>query len=142
MDCETTVVVPASADRVWDRWTDVERWPEWNPMCRSATVDPGRAEGARMRLELVHPRGRSFITAPVWEELDAPRRARWAARAAGLRAEVVSVLSPEEDGTRLTVTAAAHGAMAFTYRLVMRPRVQAELHTRMLNALVASFADA
>ena len=55
---------------------------------------------------------------------------------------VVSELVDEDGGTRVTVTSASHGPLGFAYRLVMRPRTQALIHTRMLNALSASFADA
>ena len=141
MDCRVTVMVRAPREDGWRRWADVPGWPGWNPACTEAAATPAMAEGAALRLRLRHPGGREFFTAPRVTRLEAPERMEWLTRALGLRAETVSELVDEDDGTRVTVTSTSHGPLAFAYRLVMRPRTQALIHTQMLNALSASFAD-
>ena len=138
MDCTVTVMVRAPREDVWRRWADVPAWPGWNPECTEATATPGMGEGAALRLKLRHPGGREFFTAPRVTALEAPGRMVWLTKALGVRAETVSELVDEDGGTRVTVTSASHGPLGFAYRLVMRPRTQALIHTRMLNALSAS----
>ena len=43
-------------------------------------------------------------------------------------------MSPEPDGTRVTIDAAAHGPMAFAYRMTVTDRTQALIYVAMLDA--------
>jgi uncharacterized protein YndB with AHSA1/START domain len=45
-DFEHSVEAPASPERVWALWTDVEGWPTWNPGVARAELDGPLAEGA------------------------------------------------------------------------------------------------
>jgi hypothetical protein len=133
-----TVVVPASQDVAWARWTDIARWPDWNPQCVDASLDGPLAPGTRLDLRLRHPRGRDFYTRPRLTRVDAPREIVWEARGLGLRAPTRTALSPEPDGTRVTIEADAHGPMAFTYRMSVTDRTQALVYVAMLDALSES----
>lgn len=43
---EHSVEAPVSRERVWALWTDVARWPDWNPGVARAELDGPVAEGA------------------------------------------------------------------------------------------------
>jgi uncharacterized protein YndB with AHSA1/START domain len=43
---EHSVQAPVSRERVWALWTDVSRWPDWNPGVARAELDGPLAEGA------------------------------------------------------------------------------------------------
>jgi uncharacterized protein YndB with AHSA1/START domain len=140
MSLSVTVVAPAPVDAAWERLADIDGWPGWNPSCRSAGLDGPLAPGTRLALQLVHPRGRSFWTRPTLTAVDPPHTLAWEARSLGLRAGTRARLTPERDGgTRVTLTAEATGAMAFTYLLTLSEPAQADMWTSALNGLSRSF---
>ncbi len=135
-------MIPAPPDEVWARWTDVPRWPEWNEACIEARVDGAVEAGAVLDLRLRHPGGRPFITRPRVTDVDEGRRFEWAAYAMGFEALTETVMTPEDDGTRVIITTVSHGPLAFTYRLVMRPATQRAIHELMLDSLRRDLAGA
>lgn len=139
MSLSATVIVPAPRDAVWSRWTDIAGWPAWNPTCISARVDGGLEPGTRLRLELRHPRGRAFWTAPVVTDLDVGSRIGWETRAFGIRAPTVTTLEPHDEGTLVTLTSMSRGILAFTYRLTFPEKAQAQLWSGALTGLARSF---
>jgi hypothetical protein len=138
MSVSVTVVVPAAAQATWERWTDFARWPEWNPQCIEAELAGPLAPGTTLDLHLRHPRGRDFYTRPRLTLVDPGREIVWEARGLGLRAPSRTLLSPEPDGTRVTIEAGARGPLAITYRMSMTDRTQALIYVAMLDALCDS----
>jgi uncharacterized protein YndB with AHSA1/START domain len=133
-----TVVVPAAREAAWERWTDIARWPRWNTPCIDAALDGPLAPGTTLALHLRHPHGRDFYTRPRITVVDAPREIAWEARSLGLRAPTRTTLTPESDGTRVSIEADARGLMAFTYRMTVTDRTQALIYVAMLDALTES----
>ena len=138
MSVSITVVAPAAPEAVWERWTDFARWPDWNPQCLEASLDGPLAPGTTLALHLRHPRGRDFYTRPRITNVEPEREIVWEARGLGLRAPTRTALSPEPDGTRVTIDADARGPMAFTYRMSVTDRTQALIYVAMLDALSSS----
>ena len=138
MSVLVTVVAPAPARAAWERWTDFARWPEWNPQCIEAELGGPLAPGTTLDLHLRHPRGRDFYTRPRLTVVDPEREIAWEARALGMRAPSRTLLSPEPDGTRVTIEADAHGPLAFTYKMSVTDRTQALIYVAMLDALCDS----
>ena len=138
MSVSVTVVAPTTAQTAWERWTDFARWPAWNPECIEASLDGPLAPGTRLELHLRHPRGRDFYTRPRLTAVDAPGEIAWEARGLGLRARTRTTLTPEPDGTRVTVESDAWGPMAFTYKMSVTDRAQALMFVAMLDALTDS----
>jgi uncharacterized protein YndB with AHSA1/START domain len=72
-DFEHSVEAPVSRERVWTLWTDIERWPSWNPGVVRAELDGSFAEGttgsvraaggpaSKLRVLTVEPE-RRFVT--------------------------------------------------------------------------------
>ena len=74
IEVRNEIVIPASAERVWDLLTDVERWPSWYRACRWVRVEPtGNAASILVRPDR-RPSGgrhtRSSCTAPWWRPID------------------------------------------------------------------------
>lgn len=145
MSLEVRLVVPASLEATWARWSDIESWPRWNPMCARAEMDGPLAPGTELALQLVHPRarGRTFLTRPRIVAVEAPGRLAWEAAGPGLTVATESTLSEDSGGTLLTVTSETTGRMAFTFRLMaLNDRVLARLYGAMLTALATDLAKA
>jgi hypothetical protein len=138
MSVLVTVVAPAPAGAAWERWTDFPRWPEWNPQCIEAELAGPLAAGTTLDLHLRHPRGRDCYMRPRLTVVDPEREIAWEARALGMRAPSRTLLSPEPDGTRVTIEADAHGPLAFTYKMSVTDRTQALIYVAMLDALCDS----
>jgi uncharacterized protein YndB with AHSA1/START domain len=138
MSISVTVVAPATAETAWERWSDFARWPEWNPGCIAAALDGPLAPGSTLDLHLRHPRGRDFYTRPRLTTVEPPRALEWEARGLGLRARTATALTPEHDGTRVTIESDARGPMAFAYRISVPDRTQALIFVAMLDALTDS----
>jgi uncharacterized protein YndB with AHSA1/START domain len=134
-----TIVVGADDAAAWARLTDLGRWPEWNPSCVGARAAGDLAPGTPLELHLRHPRGRDFWTRPRVREVEPRRRLGWRATAMGLRADTTLELTPDQGGTRVTLTASSRGPMGFAYRMAMRPKTQAAMYTLMLDGLARSF---
>lgn len=141
MSVEVTIVVPAERGRVWDRWSDLSAWPDWNPHCIAASLDGPLAPGANIEFQLRHPRGTPFYTRPVVTEVQEGSRTVWEARSIGLRAPVELVLEDEYDGTRATVRTDATGGLAVTYKMTLSEKAQARLWAGVLDALRETVAE-
>lgn len=138
MSVVVTVVAPAPPAAVWERWTAFAAWPEWNPHCISASIDGDVAEGSRLDLRLSDPKGRSFYTRPVITEVAERERITWEGRGLGVRARTTTLLSPEPDGTRVSLESDVAGSLGFTYRIALGDKVQALMYVAMLDALTDS----
>jgi uncharacterized protein YndB with AHSA1/START domain len=138
MSVSVTVVAPATPAVVWERWADFARWPSWNPHCVEARLEGPLEPGTRIDMRLRHPRGRDFYTRPWLTAVEPERELSWEARGLGLRALTRTLLTPEPDGTRLTIEAGSEGRMAFTYRMTVTDKTQALIYVAMLDALTDS----
>ena len=130
IEVRNEIVIPASAERVWDLLADVERWPSWYRACRWVRVEStGRAAsttGAAQPLSFrwkAHPvELRSRVVAA-----DRPHRFAIDADAVGLHAEREFTLRPTPDGLRTVVVSheTQVGLSARLGRLVLAPRLRA-----------------
>lgn len=141
MSVEATIVVPAERALVWDRWSDLPTWPDWNPHCLDVELDGPVAVGATVGFKLRHPRGTPFYTRPVITEIRAQEHMAWEARSLGLRAPVELTLRDEHDGTRATVRTDALGSLAMTYKMTLSEKAQARLWAGVLEALRESVQE-
>jgi hypothetical protein len=90
------IEIQASADTVWNVITDVERWPEWNPDVKDATLADRPAEGASFRWKA----GPGTITS-TFRRLESPRLVGWTGRTLGIHAVHVYRLEPRGDATHV-----------------------------------------
>ncbi len=141
MSVEATIVVPADRALVWDRWSGLPAWPDWNPHCLDVDMEGPVEVGAVIGFRLRHPRGTPFLTRPVITEISPGERMAWEARSLGLRAPVEAELADEHDGTRLTVRTDAVGSLAMTYKMTLSEKAQARLWAGVLEALRESVTE-
>ena len=99
IEVDNEIVVPASAERVWDLLNDVEHWPSWFRACRWVRLESnGGAARPSFRWK-AHPIAlRSAVVAA-----DRPRSFAFVADARGLHAEHAFTLRPTPDGLNTVV---------------------------------------
>ena len=87
-----SVDIAASADRVWEVFTDVERWPSWTASVTALEPLDGPTIGVGRRFRIKQPR----MPVLVWEvtEVDAPRYWTWAVRRRGATTYASHKVSP------------------------------------------------
>ena len=99
---ETTEMIDASPERVWEVLTDLESYPQWNPFI---TEGSGEArEGAKLKLRMQPPGGNAMNFTPTVLKADPGRELRWLGRlfvAGVFDGEHWFTLEPEGEGTRL-----------------------------------------
>lgn len=142
MPITVAVQVPADPPTVWALITDVERWPLWNPTC--AAADPGgdpRQIGTRLRLQLRHPKGRLFWTAPVVTAVEHAELYVFTTRSLGFRAPTEIRLTRDDDQTRILLTSSSMGLLAFSYRLMFPEKAQGQLWSGALTGLARHLAS-
>jgi hypothetical protein len=75
---ETSIEIDAPAARVWEVFSDFERYPDWNPFVASLE---GRVEvGERIEARLTPPGGKGMTFKPEVVAYDAEREFRWLGR--------------------------------------------------------------
>jgi uncharacterized membrane protein len=97
MITESAIEIDASANRVWEVFSDVQRWPEWTASVTSLTAldGPGLAVGKRFAIK--QPR----LPRLVWEvtEVVAGSSWTWQQRSPGGRTVAVHEVHPHGSGT-------------------------------------------
>jgi uncharacterized protein YndB with AHSA1/START domain len=124
IEVRNVAVIRATAERVWDLLTDVERWPSWYRACRwvrvESTDSAGRPAAFRWK---AHPVTlRSTVVA-----FDRPHTFAIVADARGLHADRTFTLRPAPDG--LSTVVVSHetqvGPLPWLGRLYLAPRLHA-----------------
>jgi short-subunit dehydrogenase/uncharacterized protein YndB with AHSA1/START domain len=101
IEVRNETVIPASAERVWDLLTDVERWPSWYRACRWVRLESPRGAGGRTSFRWkAHPvELRSTVVAA-----DRPHSFTFVADARGLHAERTFTVNSTADGQSTVVS--------------------------------------
>jgi uncharacterized protein YndB with AHSA1/START domain len=91
-----SVDIAASAERVWDVFTDVRQWPSWTASVSSLEPLDGPAVEVGHRFRIKQPR----MPVLVWEvtKVDAPRSWTWVVRAPGATTSATHEVSPRGAG--------------------------------------------
>jgi uncharacterized membrane protein len=97
MRYEHEILIQASPQRVWEVFSDVQRWPEWMPTITAVErLDDGPLRvGSRTRIR--QPR----LPVAVWEvtELEDGRQFTWVSRGPGVRTTGSHRVTTTPDGT-------------------------------------------
>ena len=118
------IVIPASAERVWDLLADVERWPSWYRACRWVRVESrDSASGATSFRWKAHPVTlQSRVVAA-----ERPHSIAIVADSQGLHAERAFTIRATPDG--LSSVVISHetqvGPLPWLGRLIIAPRLHA-----------------
>jgi hypothetical protein len=134
-----TIQIDAPPAAVWAVLTDLDRYPEWNPLFRQASGQV--AVGNRITLRSVHPaNGRQMTVKPKITVADPGVELRWASSLPGIMSgEHSFTLTPAEGGTRLVQSETFRGLLvAFSGKILSR----AEASFRRLNEALKKRAEA
>lgn len=94
-----TIVVKAPIDKCWEVATDFERYPEWAPAVKGATIDSRDAEGRPLRVTYrAASFGRSITYTLDYDYRDAPARLAWSQSAGDLTNRIDGVYEFEALG--------------------------------------------
>jgi hypothetical protein len=138
---QTTFEINASASRVWQVLTDLERYAEWNPQIPSAS---GRLEvGQRIRLRLALPARPTLDLSAIIEEVQPDRLLTWRGYVVrpslfeGYRKFAIQPI----DGGRSSVTHVEdiHGVFGPLFSVLMGAAVAKS--QQMLNAALRARAE-
>jgi hypothetical protein len=107
-----TIQIDASPQAVWAALTDLDRYPEWNPLFREASGQV--AVGNRITLRSVHPaNGRLMTVKPTISVADPGAELRWVSSLPGIiSGEHCFALTPADGGTRLEQSETFRGLLA------------------------------
>ncbi|MEU4195076.1 SRPBCC family protein [Kribbella sp. NPDC026611] len=101
--------IQAAPERVWEVFSDVERWPEWTPTVDQVErLDAGRIHlGARTRIR--QPK----LPVAIWEvtELKEGEYFEWVSKAPGIRTTGIHRVTGTPDGTVATATIIQEGPL-------------------------------
>ena len=114
MNLQQSADIRAEIKGVWATLTDVQRWHEWTrSIDKIERLDDGEF-GAGSRARIRQPR----IPVAVWTvtEFEPGRSFTWVSEAVGIRTVATHVLEPRDGGTRLTLTIAQTGWLAWLIR--------------------------
>lgn len=134
MITEGAIAIDASAELVWDVFSDVERWPDWTESVTSlkALDGPGLAVGKRF--EIKQPR----LPKLVWEvtELDEGASWTWEQRSPGGRTIASHEVISEGDRTLVRQRLDQRGPVGALFARLMRGTTKRylELEARGLKA--------
>ena len=107
-----TIQIDAPPEAVWAALTDLDRYPEWNPLFREASGQV--AAGNRVTLRSVHPaNGRLMTVRPKITVADPGAELRWVSSLPGIiSGEHRFTLTPADGGTRLEQSETFRGLLA------------------------------
>jgi uncharacterized protein YndB with AHSA1/START domain len=106
IEVRNETVIPASAERVWDLLTDVERWPSWYRACRWVRVEStgsAASTGTAARPASFRWRAHPIELRSTVVAIDRPHSFAFTADGRGVHAERTFTLRPTPDGLSTVV---------------------------------------
>ncbi|MFD7154534.1 SRPBCC family protein [Kribbella sp. NPDC059898] len=127
MRFDHSTTIQAAPERVWEVFSDVERWPDWTPTVESVErLDAGRIHvGARTRIR--QPK----LAVAVWEvtEFKDGEYFEWVAKAPGMRTTGGHRVISTPDGTVATATIVQEGPLAWLFGRMYARLTQSYIET-------------
>lgn len=113
MRFDHSTTIQAAPERVWEVFSDVERWPDWTPTVDSVErLDAGRIHvGARTRIR--QPK----LPVAVWEvtELKDGEYFEWVSKAPGIKTTGGHRVVGTPEGTVVTATIIQEGPLGWLF---------------------------
>jgi uncharacterized membrane protein len=140
MIVQDACIISAPIERVWDVFSDVERWPEWNASVTDLTVvsGPVLAIGSRVRIK------QPLLPVLVWEvtTVQPGRSWAWTSRSVGARTTATHQLRSIDSATTHVEQTIEHtGAVGVLVGRLMRRLTRRYLATEAAGLTARSEAN-
>jgi carbon monoxide dehydrogenase subunit G len=109
------VEVSATPEEIWEIMSDIEKWPQWNPDVKAATIEGELVEGTDFRWKA----GPGTIHSTL-RTVERPRVLAWTGKTMGIPAIHVYKLEPAGSGTRLVLEESWDGLLSKVFRSYMQ----------------------
>jgi len=142
MIIEATIQINAPLQLVWDVFSDISNWGEWNPVCRECRLDEGNAlvKGSYISFELT-PIILPIRIAPSVEHCEPGKKVVWAGSKMGIHAEHEFYFKENDAGVELKSIEHFKGPMLFFAKMMFLPSRLHGLTIRLLNAIKEKAED-
>jgi len=136
MIIEASVRINAPLQAVWDVFSDIESWNEWNPVCRECRFEAGNSlvRGACISFSL-SPMILPIRIAPEVTHCEPGKKVVWAGGRLGIHASHEFLFEVIDGGVVLKSTEFFKGPMLIFARLMFLPTRLHSLTLRLLNAI-------
>jgi hypothetical protein len=116
------VEVAAAPEVVWEVLTTIERWPDWNPEVKSASLEGDLTAGTIFRWKT----GPSSIVSRLIR-VAAPRQIAWTGKALGLSVVHIYRLEPRDGTTFVRTDESVEGITARLFRGPLKKRMHSAI---------------
>ena len=132
------IFVHAPPQQVWRLFSDIEGWPQWNPICLKASMLKGQPWEVGSRLHFtIKPWWVALNVKATVVESDPPRQVTWLGRWPGLYGQHTFTFEPEEAGTRVISSELFGGPLQWATAFVSPLGKVRELVVQWLAAIKA-----
>ena len=116
---QDSILIHASPDDVWEVFSKLDRWPQWNPACHRAAYLLGSPwkKGSTFELTLKPWWRKTTFKATVIESAP-PETVVWLGKGGGVYGQHTFAFEAEGEGTRVTSYEAFTGEMLWAMPLV------------------------
>ena len=130
------VFIHAALETVWEVFSEIENWAEWNPVCRQCRFETGNAlaTGACISFEL-NPIVLPMRISPVVTNCEAGRSVTWTGSKFGIYATHTFNFEAASGGVRLESIERFSGLMLLPARWIGVPKRLHGLTRRLLDAV-------
>ena len=136
MIISTSININASIDTVWEVFSDIHNWQEWNPVCRECRLEQGDAMacGTCFSFEL-NPLILSIRIKAVIEQFEPKKKVVWSGSRLGIHATHVFTFEEKESYVVLKSEEFFSGPLLFLARLIGIPSRLHQLSNRLLESI-------
>jgi hypothetical protein len=113
------IEVAADADTIWSIMTAIDRWPDWNPAVRSASLDGELLSGAKFRWKSSH----ATIVSTL-QHVKRPKLLVWTGETFGIAAIHIFRLEQKDGKTVVTTEESWNGLLSWIFRVSMKNMLQ------------------
>ncbi len=136
MKIEAAIQINAHLQRVWDVFSDIANWDDWNPVCRECRFEAGKSlvKGACISFEL-NPIVLPIRIAPVVTQCEPGKKVVWTGGRLGIYAAHEFYFEENKAGVELRSIEHFKGPMLIVARLMFLPSRLHALTIRLLDAI-------
>ncbi|MCU0597837.1 MAG: SRPBCC family protein [Desulfobacterales bacterium] len=131
-----SIKINAPLSTVWDVFTDIRNWKEWNPVCRECRLEEGDAMacGACFSFEL-NPMILSIRIKAVIDQFEPGKQVVWSGSRLGIDATHTFTFIENDGHVLLKSEESFSGPLLFLARLIGIPSRLHQLSNRLLESI-------